>query len=424
MARLTILTKDEINALYAIPTLDDEERSFLFSLEVEDQVILDTLGKDTARKVDYILQLGYYRAIGYFFLFDFQKVKADVDFIMQLYFSGEAFPKKQVSKNHHYCNRCEVMNRFDLKDADASFQGQLLKEAKVLAKRHSLSRFVLEELLSYCQLQNVLRPAYSNLQDTVSIALREERKRLVNKLYTDTDKELRWQLDKLLTNDELFYNLTLLKKDQKDFSTTEIKKSVAKQQLIIGIYQKSKVLMPKLGLSEQNIIYYANLAEFYSIQKLRRFADKNLVRLYLLCYAHRRFLKINDHLISSLIQKMSKYADGADDYQRSKIALLETSDTQLRQQAYQVMAINIDKRISDEQVRAKAFEVIPLADYQQFLNDFNKPNVDRDFYRWQYYGNIALTIKRNIRPLFNVLEFSCTNEGLIYFTRSSFRFLV
>jgi len=68
---------------------------------------------------------------------------------------------------------------------------------------------------------------------------------LVNKLYTDADKELRAELDKLLTNDELFYNLTLLKKDQKNFSTTEIKHSVAKQQLIIGIYQKSKTLMPK-----------------------------------------------------------------------------------------------------------------------------------------------------------------------------------
>jgi len=154
MARLSILTNDEINALYAIPTLDDEERSFLFSLDVEDQLILDTLEKDTARKVDYILQLGYYRAIGYFFLFSFQKVKADVDFIMQLYFSGESLPKKQVSKNHHYHNRCAVMNRFELKDADASFQSQLLKEAKAFAKRHTLSRFVLEELLSYCQLQN------------------------------------------------------------------------------------------------------------------------------------------------------------------------------------------------------------------------------------------------------------------------------
>ncbi len=413
MARLSILSQDEINALYAIPTLDDEERAFLFSLDAEDQVILDTLEKDTARKVNYILQLGYYRAVGYFFLFSFQKVKTDADFIMRLYFSEEAFPKKQVSKNHHYHNRRLVMNRFDLKEADVCFQTQLFKEAKVLAKRHSLSRFVLEGLLSYCQLHNVLRPAYSSLQDMVSSALRAERKRLVNKLYTDTDKELRGQLDKLLANDALFYNLTLLKKDQKDFSTTEIKKSVAKQQLIKGIYQQSKTLMPKLGLSEQNIVYYANLAEFYSIPKLRRFADKNLVRLYLLCYVHRRFLKINDHLVSSLIQKMSKYADEADDYQRSKIVLQETADSQLRHQAYQVMAINIDKRIPDDQVRAKAFEVIPLADYQQFLNDFKKPNIDRDFYRWQYYGDIALTIKRNIRPLFKALEFSCTNEKLL-----------
>jgi len=262
------------------------------------------------------------------------------------------------------------MNQFGLKDADAGFQSQLLKEAKALAKRHVLPRFVLEELLTYCQLQNVLRPAYSSLQKIVSIALREERKRLVTKLYTDAGKGLRGQLDRLLANDELFYNLTLLKKDQKDFSTTEIKKSVAKQQLIIDIYRESQLLMPKLGISEQNIIYYANLAEFYSIQKLRCFADKNLVRLYLLCYAHHRFLKINDHLVSCLIQKMTKYADGADDYQRSKIELMETIDTQLRKQASQVMAINIDARIPDDQVRAKAFEVIPFEGYKQFLKDF------------------------------------------------------
>lgn len=412
MARLTILTPDEINTLYAIPTLDDEERSFLFTLDPEDNAYLDTLGNNTANKVNYILQLGYCRAVNYFFQFSVQKVKADVEFILQHYFPGEPFPKKQVLRKYHYRNRAEVMAKFQLKDVDIAFQDQLINEAKALAKRHSLSRYVLEELLSYCQLQNVVRPAYSSLQDIVSIALREERKRLVNKLYTDADKDLRGQLDKLLDNDELFYNLTLLKKDQKDFSTTEIKKSVAKQQLVIGIYRKSQLLMPKLGISEQNIIYYANLAEFYSIQKLRRFADKNLVRLYLLCYAHRRFLKINDHLVSSLIQKMAKYADGADDYQRSKIELMETVDSQLRKQACQVMAINIDSRIPDGQIRAKAFEVIPIEGYKQFLKDFNKPNLDRDFYRWQYYGEIALTVKKNIRPLFKVLEFSCTNDGL------------
>ncbi|MDD5581553.1 MAG: DUF4158 domain-containing protein [Methylobacter sp.] len=77
MARLSILTQDEINALYAIPTLDDEERSFLFSLDIDDVAILESFDNNTARKVDYILQLGYYRAINYFFFFSFQKVKAD-----------------------------------------------------------------------------------------------------------------------------------------------------------------------------------------------------------------------------------------------------------------------------------------------------------------------------------------------------------
>jgi len=162
MARLSILTPDEINALYAIPSLDDEERSFLFTLDADDIAVLDSFENNTARKVDYILQLGYYRAVNYFFLFSFQKVKADAVFIMRLYFPEEPFPKKQVSKNHHYRNRCEVMNKSGLKDADTDFQSQLLKEAKELVKRHALSRFVLEGLLVYCQQQNVIRPAYSS----------------------------------------------------------------------------------------------------------------------------------------------------------------------------------------------------------------------------------------------------------------------
>jgi Domain of unknown function (DUF4158) len=74
----------------------NEERSFLFALEPDDIAYLDTLGNNTANKVNYILQLGYCRAVNYFFQFSVQKVKADVEFILQHYFPGEPFPKKQV----------------------------------------------------------------------------------------------------------------------------------------------------------------------------------------------------------------------------------------------------------------------------------------------------------------------------------------
>ncbi|WP_411727021.1 hypothetical protein [Methyloglobulus sp.] len=141
-------------------------------------------------------------------------------------------------------------------------------------------------------------------------------------------------------------------------------------------------------------------------------ANKNIARLYLLCYVHRRLLKINDHLVTSFIHKLTHYGEKADDYQRAKIDISEAVDKQLRKQAWQVMAINIDERIPDSQIRQKAFEVDPQDHYPQFLDDFKKPNLDRDFYRWQYYGQFGLTIKKNIRPLFKALEFSCANAEM------------
>ncbi len=47
-----------------------------------------------------------------------------------------------------------------------------------------------------------------------------------------------------------------------------------------------------------------------------------------------------------------------------------------------MIGININDSIPNEQIRAKAFKMIPLAYYKQFLNDCKKTNLDHDFYRW------------------------------------------
>ncbi len=182
--------------------------------------------------------------------------------------------------------------------------------------------------------------------------------------------------------------------------------------MVIGIYEKSQQLMSNLGVSEQNIIYYANLAEFYTIQKLKQFRNKNQARLFLLCYAYRRLLKINDHLVVSLGQKITKYTHEANEYQRSKVDIMEAVDKQLRNQASKVLAVNINEAIPDREVRDNVFEIIPKENYKQFLSDFKKPNMNRDYYRWESYGKQSQTIKRNLRPIFSVLNFSCAEEGM------------
>ena len=374
MARLSILTTDEIKTLYEIPIFNEDERHALFELKNDDLDYLENL-EGVNQRINYILQMGYYCAVRYFFHFSFQQVKEDVEFILKQYFTNQPFPKKWLSKHHHYLNRQRIYKKYDLREADDLFFGQLYKEAKSLAKRHASPKFILQELLTFCHQQQVVKPAYSTFQDMVSLALNTEKNRLATKLYTDTNKVFRDKLDKLLKNDGLFYNLTLIKKDQKDFTTTEVIKTVFKQQLIIGIYHESQKLFQRLNISEQNIIHYANLAEFYTIQKLRIFRSKNQVCLYLLCYIRRRFFKINDHLVSSFIHKMNQYIKLADDYQKSSIDTVEAVDKQLRNQAYKVLKVNVNDKIPDHQVRNKVFEIIPKENYKQFLSNFKKPRV-------------------------------------------------
>ena len=120
-------------------------------------------------------------------------------------------------------------------------------------------------LLDFCHQNKIVRPGYSILQSVVSEALENEKKRLSNKLYTLMDKPLRDDLNKLLEKSDDYYQLTAIKKDQKDFSTTEIKNTITKHNSLSSIYKRSIKIIEQLGLSEQNVLYYADLAMYHTI---------------------------------------------------------------------------------------------------------------------------------------------------------------
>jgi Domain of unknown function (DUF4158) len=60
MARLTILTQKEIQALYDLPQFADEERDIYFTLDPLEKQQLNQLRNITA-SVHFILQLGYFK---------------------------------------------------------------------------------------------------------------------------------------------------------------------------------------------------------------------------------------------------------------------------------------------------------------------------------------------------------------------------
>ena len=133
MTRLRILSNDEFNKLYKKPNILEEERYYIFELDQNDYNYLNTLNNIEA-KIDYILQLGYFRISQYFFTFTFLEVKEDVDFIVNTYFPNNTVKLGKINNRQHYLNRNIILNKYNIKVYCKKFENNLSKYLKSLIK--------------------------------------------------------------------------------------------------------------------------------------------------------------------------------------------------------------------------------------------------------------------------------------------------
>ena len=105
-SNLTILSNDEIQELYTMPQLKQEEIEISFLLsEVEKQYIDNMPTLPIPAKINLIVQLGYFKASRNLYKFSILNVRAEVWFVIGHYFPGIKFPKKNININQHYNNQ-------------------------------------------------------------------------------------------------------------------------------------------------------------------------------------------------------------------------------------------------------------------------------------------------------------------------------
>ncbi|WP_440618015.1 DUF4158 domain-containing protein, partial [Cysteiniphilum sp. 6C5] len=302
---LKILNQNEFEELFEIPKIDPKDRESLFEITSEDTEYLDN-ETETHNKINYVLQVGYFRATRNFYAFDFNQVKDDVNYIQNRYYPNSSKKIKAVNRNKHYATQRFIMQAYGYRRYDAKFELELTKQANRLSQRDLTPRFIFDELLHYCEQYQIVRPKYSTLQSIVSRAITREEKRLLTKLGNLLDKASRVTIDGLISNEKTISDLALLKKDPKGLTTSEMEKELAKQNNILMVFEKSKHMVSKLGISRQNLQYYSELCDYYDSYRVRAFS-KQKARLLMLCLIWQRFTKINDHLIDYFIYKTNWY---------------------------------------------------------------------------------------------------------------------
>lgn len=400
--RLSILTRHEIDELYALPRLTEEDRHAYFELGEAEQQLVHSRSAPVAAHL--ILQLGYFKAKYQFFDYDLDAVKDDLRYILARYFPDRKLgaispPSAPTRRALQYT----ILELFGFRLCDSGAKAELERRAQRLAMLSTQPAFILRETLQHLKQHRIVLPAYTFLQDMVGRVVSAERRRVSDLLSNALTTEISRQLDAMLSADESMYQVNILKREPKDFSYKELRAESDRRQFFAPLHEFGMQFLETTGISTDSLRYYASLVKFYTVYKLQRMPI-GITRLCLLCFAYHRFRQINDNLIEAFIHLVNQYEKSASHAadEAAQNALTEAS-THLKA-AGQVLHLFVDDSIprhaSFANVKKRAFLLLPLERFEQVSNYMSNIAFDKTGFEWSHYAALSRTIKRNIRHLF------------------------
>jgi hypothetical protein len=361
-----------------------------------------------------VLQIGYFKAKHAFFQFDWNEVEDDCSFVLSRYFHGEAFKRKAITKHEHYTQRERIVELFGYQSWAAGFLPQLTQQAAQIVRRDVTPGFVAAELIVWLNEHKIIRPGYTTLQELVSEALSAERRRLGDLLVEVLDESAKTALGQLLVRDDTLSQLVALKQDAKNFGWRQMVREREKRATLEPLHRIAKALLPKLGVSQQNLLYYASLANFYTIHDLRNLkADQT--QLYLLCYAWVRYRQLSDNLVDAMAYHMKQLEDESSASAKQSFANEQARRHQDTPQVGRLLALYIDDSVPNPtpfgNVRQRAYKIMPRDTLQTTAQRMSAKPVSKLALHWQAVDSLAERIRRHLRPLYVVLDFAGTDPA-------------
>jgi TnpA family transposase len=402
--RLTLFSKAEQFALYGFPDFNEIQRYEYFIL-TEQELKLIFSRPNISTQVYCSLQIGYFKAKQLFFKFSWEDVPVeDITFIIKSYFPNQTLPNQPIIDYEHYTQRKQIAQLFGYQLWSNHHTNLLYDRTTQIVRRDANPKFVLAELIQFFKEQKIIRPAYTTFQTIMSQVMNAERDRLNIIVLSVLNEEHIALLKQLMTCENIFSDLTILKRDAKDFTYRVIMNELLKMDQIKPLYLLMKSILPSLNISQQNLRYYASLTQYYTIYKLQQFKPTQSY-LYILCYTWQRYQQLMDNIVEAF-HYHSKHFD-----EKTKEMASERFKEQARRQQNEFSTIGrllqlyVDEKINDDVQFGKvrdhyAFSIMPKDRISQTVTQFLQKNQTEFALRWQAVDQQETRFKKYLRPLF------------------------
>jgi TnpA family transposase len=380
---LTILSDEEKLVFYELPDFDDEQRVRYFIFD-ENELDLIFRCKEFHAQVYCAVQIGYFKAKNMFFKFQLNSIpKEDVHFLLNQYFNNKQLSSFNITKNAYYFQQKEICRIFGYTlwaNPDLTI---VAEQSNKIVRKDATPKFILNELFAFLKKQKIVRPGYTTLQTIVSKTLVNEKNRIKKCLDMHLKDEYKKQFQELIKMD------------------LEIKKHT----ILKSFYNIAQNIIFQLGISEQNITYYASLIHFYTIHDLKRF-DEDRTYLYLLCYVYNRYQQVNDNIVTAFIVNTKQIENYV-----KKSAKEKSQDERFEKdkKVGKLILLFVDEYFKDEThfiiPRQQAFDIMPKEEIKIEGNQLIKKKIRRTEIQWKIRDKTVKRYKQNLRPLFTHTEF-------------------
>lgn len=267
--------------------------------------------------------------------------------------------------------------------------------------------FVATELIIWLNEHKIIRPGYTTLQELVSRVLSDERLRLGHILAERLDDTTIAELDKLIERDDTLSRLAVLRQDARDFGWRQMVHEREKRAILEPLHRKACDILPALNISQQNLLYYASLANFYTVYDLRNLKPGQ-TRLYLLCYAWIRYRQFSDNLVDAMFFHMKQLEDESRSVAKQLMADVQEKHRRETSKIGRLLSLYVDDSVPDPttfgEVRRRAWKIMPREALKSTAQRMSVKPVSRLSLQWQAVDNMMALIRRHLRPLYLSLD--------------------
>ena len=404
--RLAVLNSAEQEALYGLPDFDDAQRLEFLALE-ESELALACSRQGLHAQIYCILQIAYFKAKHLFFRFGWGDVKDDSNFVLSRYFQGESLPELTLTKHERYAQREKICSLYGYQPWSSSLSPQLEQQAANIVHRDVTPGFVATELIIWLNEHKIIRPGYTTLQELVSRVLSEERQRLGRILTEQLDDATIADLDRLTERDDTLSRLAILRQDARDFGWRQMVHEREKRAILEPLHHKACDILPVLNISQQNLLYYASLANFYTVYDLRNLKPEQ-TRLYLLCYAWFRYRQFSDNLVDAMFFHMKQLEDESRSVASQLMADMQEKYRRETSKIGRLLSLYVDDSVPDPttfgEVRRRAWKIMPRETLKTTAQRMSVKPVSRLALQWQAVDGMTALIRRHLRPLYLSLD--------------------